>query len=94
MNVLEVNFRVLAEVDNRAEEVEETLVALEGLEELDERLRGQLLVVLGGDLDNNLQILAQVGLQHCLQTLQRVGHVELSEVVHEPLKPEHNLSEP
>ena len=48
------NLRVLAEVDNAAEEVEETLEALEGLKEVDERVGGQLLVVLGRNLDTHL----------------------------------------
>jgi hypothetical protein len=45
-----VNLGVSAEVDDRAEEGEETLVGLEGLEEITQSLSGELLVVLGGDL--------------------------------------------
>lgn len=51
-----------------------TLKTLEGLKELSERLSAELLVVLGGDLDTDLQILADVCRQHGSQTLQRVLH--------------------
>lgn len=54
LDVLEVNVRLLAKVDDRAQEVEETLVALERLEYVDERLCCQLLVILDGDLYANL----------------------------------------
>ena len=55
LNVLEVHFRVLAEVDDGAEEVEESLVALEALEHLDKRRGCQLLVIFGCDLYDHLQ---------------------------------------
>ncbi len=48
--------RILAEVDNAAEEVEETLEALEWLEQVDEGVRRQLLVILGGNLDAHLKL--------------------------------------
>ncbi len=48
--------RILAEVDNAAEEVEETLEALEWLEQVDEGVRRQLLVVLGGNLNAHLKV--------------------------------------
>lgn len=51
-----------------------TFKALEGLEQLSEGLGGELLVVLGGDLDADLQVLADVCRQHGPQTLQRVLH--------------------
>lgn len=35
LNVLEVNFLILAEVDNRAEEVKQTFVAFERLKKID-----------------------------------------------------------
>ena len=49
-----MHLTILAEVDNGAEEVEEPLVALEGLKQVDEVHRGQLLVVLGGYLHTHL----------------------------------------
>ncbi len=48
--------RILAEVDNAAEEVEETLEALEWLEQVDEGVRRQLLVVLRGNLNAHLKV--------------------------------------
>ena len=52
-NSIIISLAHLAEVG--AEEVEETLVALEALKQLDKALGGELLVVLGGDLDHDLQ---------------------------------------
>ena len=63
LNVLEVDFGVLAKVDNRTEEVEQTLVGFERLKQFNQRLGGQLLVVLRGHLDDHLKVLADVGLQ-------------------------------
>ena len=71
-----MDVRLLAEVDDGAQKVEESLEALEGLEEVNEVLRGELLVVLGGDLDADLQVLADVGLHHGLDALQGVVHRE------------------
>ena len=51
-----------------------TFKALERLKQLSEGLGGELLVVLGGDLDADLQVLADVCRQHGPQTLQRVLH--------------------
>ncbi len=48
--------RILAEIDNAAEEVEETLEALEWLEQVDEGVRRQLLVILGGNLNAHLKV--------------------------------------
>jgi hypothetical protein len=48
--------RILAEVDNAAEEVEETLEALEWLEQVDEGVCRQLLVVLRGNLNAHLKV--------------------------------------
>src|SRR4029434_2161908 len=62
-----------------------TLKALEGLEELREALGGELLVVLGGHLHADLQVLANVCRQHGPQALQRVLHRQGAEVVHQPL---------
>ena len=51
-----------------------TFIALEGFKDVDERLCGQLFVVLGGNLHTHLQVLPDVRLQHGLQALQRVFH--------------------
>ena len=68
--------------------LEPTLVALEGLKELGEGLRGELLVVLGGHLDADLQVLPDVGRQHGPQALQGVLHRQGAEEVHQPLEGE------
>lgn len=51
-----------------------TLEALERLKKFSERLSAELLVVLGGDLDADLQVLTDVCRQHGPQTLQGVLH--------------------
>lgn len=51
-----------------------TFEALEGLKELGEGVGGELLVVLRGHLDTDLQVLTDVGRQHGPKTLQRVLH--------------------
>ena len=53
---------LLAEVYNRAQEIEQALVALERLEYVDQGLGGQLIVVLDGDLNAHLQILSYIRL--------------------------------
>ena len=62
-----------------------TFEAFEGLKELGEGLRGELLVVLGGHLDADLQVLPDVGRQHGPQTLQGVLHRQGAKEVHQPL---------
>lgn len=62
-----------------------TLVALERLEKLHQRLRSQLLVVLGGDLNAQLQVLTQVCSQHGPQTLDGVADRQRAEEIHQPL---------
>ena len=89
LDILEVDIGVLAEVDDGSQEVEETLVALEGLKDVDEGSGGQLLVVLGGHLDADLQVLADVGGHHGLDTLQGVLHGQGAKVVHQPLNNTH-----
>ena len=76
---------LLAEVDDRPEEVEEALKGLEGLEDLDERRGAQLLVVLGGNLHADLQVLSDVVRQHGADALQAVFHAKRAEEVHQPL---------
>ena len=63
-----------------------TFKALEGLKELGEGLRGELLMVLGGHLDADLQVLADVGRQHGPQTLEGVLHRQGAKEVHQPLE--------
>jgi len=63
-----------------------TFVALERLEELNKGVSGELLVVLGGDLDAHLQVLSDVGRQHGLQAFNGVLDRQLAKVVHQPLE--------
>ena len=63
-----------------------TFKTLERFEDFDEWLCGELFVVLGGDVDADLQILADVGLQHGLDALQRVLYWQRAEVVNQPVR--------
>jgi hypothetical protein len=83
-----MDFWILAEIDDGAQEIEEAFVALERLEEIDECLGGELLAILRCNLDNDLQIVAKICLQHCLQTFQRILHIQATKVVDEPLESE------
>lgn len=47
-----------------------TFVALEGLKQFNERISGELLMVLRSNLHADLQVLANVGCQHGLQALE------------------------
>lgn len=67
-----------------------TLKALKRLEEFCEALGGQLLVILGGNLNADLKVLPDVGRQHGSQTLQRVLHRQSAKEVHQPLQPKQN----
>jgi len=62
-----------------------TFKTLERLEDLNQSLGRQLFVVLGGNLDTDLEVLAYVGLQHRLDAFQRVFDRQRAEVVHQPL---------
>ena len=62
-----------------------TFKTLEWLKDLNECLGRQLFVILGGNLDADLEVLANVGLQHCFNALERVLDRQWAEVVHQPL---------
>ena len=83
-----MDLRVLAEVNNGAEEIKETLIALETLKQLDEALRGEMLVVLGGNLDHDLQVLSDVSGKHRLQTLKGVLNGQGAKIVDQPFRVE------
>lgn len=57
---------VLREVNNRPQEVEQSLVAFEALKQIDQSFGGKLFMVLGGDLNADLEVLSDVGSQHSL----------------------------
>ena len=84
LDILEVDLRVLAEVDYGAEKVEDTLIALEALKRLDEVLCVELLVVLGGDLDHDMQVLSDVR----GKTLKEVFNGQGAKIVEQPLRVE------
>ena len=58
--------------------------ALKRLKKLDYRLRLELLGVARRNLDDNLKILAQIGLQHDFEALERVGDRKAAEIIDEP----------
>ena len=62
-----------------------TFKTLERLEHFNQILRAQLLVVLGGDLHDNLQVGPDAVRQHGLQAFHRVLHGERSEILNHPL---------
>ena len=88
LDILEVDVRILVEIDEGAEEVEEALTALEALEQLDEALCGELLVVPNGDLDHDLQVLSDVSSKHRLQTLKGVLNGQGAKIVDQPFRVE------
>ncbi|KAI3480029.1 hypothetical protein L1887_57805 [Cichorium endivia] len=85
LDVLEVHLGVGGEVDDGAEVVVEALERLEGLEHLDELDGAEEVRVLCGDLDDHLEVLADVDLEHLAQALERLFHGELAKVGDEPV---------
>lgn len=55
LDVLEMNFRILAEVDDGSKEIEETLIAFVWFEHVNEFLSTKLLVIFRSNLNDNLQ---------------------------------------
>lgn len=47
-----------------------TFKAFERFKDFDQAVGAELFVILGGNLYTDLQILSDVGLQHCFQTFQ------------------------
>ena len=64
LDVLEVHITILTKIHNRSQEVKQTFEALEGLKQINEALCGELLMVLGGNLHADLEILTDVSLHH------------------------------
>lgn len=88
LDVTEVDFGVLAGVDDGAEVVVKTLEAVEGFKEANDGLGSELLSVLCGDLDNNLEIHAHVDLEELLQALEAVLNRQGSKEVDKELRVE------
>ena len=62
-----------------------TLERLVTIEHLDERQRAEQVAVLGGDLDDNLEVLAHVGAHHLVEARYGLFLRKTSEVVDEPV---------
>ena len=86
LDVFEMDFLILAEVDDGAKKVEETFVALEGLKYINECSGLELFMVFGGYLHADLEVLSDVVLQHGLEAFQGVLNREGAKVVYQPLK--------
>lgn len=84
-DVLVVNLRVLAEVDDRPEVVVESLKGSVVLEELDELKRSEQLRVFGRDLDDDLKVLTDVDGQHLLEASERLLDSQATKVANQPL---------
>ncbi len=80
---------LLAKVHNGPKEIKQSFEALEGFKEINEVLGSQLLVVLGGNLDTDLEILTDISLQHSPDALQGVIHRERAKVIDQPGGVEH-----
>jgi len=85
LNVLEVYFLILAEVDNRAKIVIQALEAFVALKQFNEFDRAKNVGILGGDLDDNLEILTNVNTQHLVEASHGLVCSEPAEVVGKPL---------
>ena len=85
LDVLEVHISILAEVHNGAKEVEKSFKALERLKQLNECISCELFVILCGNLDTNLEILANVCLQHSPEALQRIFNRQRAKVIDQPI---------
>ena len=68
--------------------VRRTLEALKGLEHLDKLDGTEDVRVLSGDLNNDLQVLADVDAKHFVQTSHRLLRRETAKVVDQPLENE------
>lgn len=80
-----MDLRILAEIHDWTEEVEQPFEAFEGFKDVYQGIRAQLLVVLGGHLDADLKILADVRSQHGFEAFQGILHWKGSKVVDQPL---------
>ncbi|GJC99267.1 hypothetical protein ColKHC_08093 [Colletotrichum higginsianum] len=85
LDVLEVNIGVLREVDDAAEVVEQTLGSLVLLEKANGTKQ---IGVLGGDLDDSLEVLADVVLNHGVQAVQGLLDGQLAEEAGQPVEVE------
>ncbi|PNY29194.1 Uncharacterized protein TCAP_00893 [Tolypocladium capitatum] len=85
LDVLEVHVRVLGKVDDAAEVVEETLGRLVLLKQVDETNRDKELRVLGRNVDDGLQVLADVALHHGIEAVEGLLHRQPAKEAGQPL---------
>ncbi len=102
LDVLEMDLRIVTQIHDRTGVVVQacygelaecgtvivtlTFEALETLEHLDELDRSKDIRVLGRNLDDNLQVLADVDFEHFLHAGHRLLSGKIAEVVHKPLQ--------
>jgi hypothetical protein len=67
---------ILTQVDDTAEIVVQPLEALELLKEFDETRWAEKVRVFGGDLDDDLKVLTEIGVQHLTKTDQTLFNAE------------------
>ncbi|KAH3688209.1 hypothetical protein WICPIJ_000795 [Wickerhamomyces pijperi] len=91
LNVLEDNFLVVGQVDNGSKVVVQTFVGLVVFKQLDQDLGTDQIRVLGGDLDDDLQVLSNVLVHQLLQTSHGLLHVQLAKVGNQPVS-RHSVS--
>ena len=84
-----MNVSFLAEVNDRSQEIEKSLVAFETFKKLDEFIVAELLVIFRRDLNDDLQILADIRGEHGAQTFDRVFDGKVSEILNKPVRLEH-----
>ena len=85
LDVLEGDLLVLAEVDNATEVEVQALCGAVLLEKIDDSGGPKEIGVLLGDVDHSLEVLADVHLEHFVETLHREVDREAAEVVCEEL---------
>eukprot|EP00116_Pleurobrachia_bachei_P010630 sb/3470892/ len=85
LDVPKVHLSLLAKVHDAPQEVEETLETLESFKQLDQFGGTQLFVVLAGHLHADLEVLAEIGSQHGLETFNTILHGQCSKVLNQPV---------
>lgn len=89
--VLEVNFRILAEINNGTKEVKEAFIAFERFEEFNQCLSSQLFMIFRSNLNCNLKILTDIGRKHCFQTFQWILYSQAAKIIDKPLNDKQNI---
>ena len=85
LNVLEGNILILGDVDNATKVEVQALSGAVLLKKIDDSGRTKQVGVLLGDVDDSLQVLADVDLEHLIEALKSKVHGETAEEVQEEL---------